>query len=65
MILVASSFDILVLIGVYVVSDNHNFGVQQSPGNGYGYRANGDLSHLVYCVLQKIKKGDSLPLVEK
>ena len=37
---------------------------QQSPGKGYGYRAYGELSHFVYCILQKIKKIGSLPLVE-
>ena len=37
---------------------------QQSPGKGYGYRAYGELSHFVYCMLQKIKKGESLPLVK-
>ena len=36
-----------------------------SPGNVYGYRAYGELSHFVYCILQKIKKSGSLPLVEK
>ena len=47
------------------VSDNNNFVAGQSPGNGYGYRAYGELSHFLYCILQKIKKSGSLPLVEK
>ena len=51
--------------GYSSVSDNNNFLAQQSPGNGYGYRAYGELSHFVYCILQKIKKSGSLPLVEK
>ena len=47
------------------VSDNKNFVAEQSPGSGYGYQAYGKLSHFVYCILQKIKKSESLPLVEK
>ena len=47
------------------VSDNKNFVAEQSPGSGYGYRAYGELSHFVYCMLQKIKKSESLSLVEK
>ena len=47
------------------VSDNNNFVADQSPGSAYGYRAYGELSHFVYCILQKIKKSESLPLVEK
>ena len=47
------------------VSDNNNFVAEQSPGSGYGYQAYGELSHFVYCILQKIKKSESLPLVEK
>ena len=64
MLLVASSFR----VGIQrysAVSDNNNFVAEQSPGSGYGYRAYGELSHFVYCVLQKIKKSESLPLVEK
>ena len=55
----------VVFRGVYVVSDNHNFVARQSPGDGYGYRATGDLSHFVYCNFQKIRKIESLPFVEK
>ena len=48
-----------------LVSDNNNFVAQQPTGNGYGYRAYGELSHFMYCILQKIKKSGSLPLVKK
>ena len=65
MFLVVSSFASLVFRDVYVVSDNHNFVAQQSPGNGYGCQAYGKLSHFVYCILQKIKKSGSLPLEER
>ena len=64
MLLVASSFQ----IGTQrysSASDNNNFVAEQSPGSGYGYRAYGELSHFVYCILQKIKKSKSLPLIEK
>ena len=47
------------------VSDNNNFVTQQPPQNDYGYRAYGELSHFVYCLLQKIKASGSLPVVEK
>ena len=47
------------------VSDNNNFVTQQPPRNDYGYRAYGELSHFVYCLLQKIKASGSLPVVEK
>ena len=42
-----------------------NFVAQQSPGNGYGYRKGSRLSQFVYCIRQKIKKSELLPLVEK
>ena len=51
--------------GYSSVSDNNNFIAEQSPGSGYGYRAYGELSHFVYCIWQKIKKSESLPLNEK
>ena len=38
---------------------------QQPPRNDYGYRAYGELSHFVYCLLQKIKAIGSLPVIEK
>ena len=47
------------------VSDNNNFVTQQPPRNDYSYRAYGELSHFVYCLLQKIKASGSLPVVEK
>ena len=47
------------------VSDNNNFVTQQPPRNDYGYRAYGELSHFVYCLLQKIKASGSLPVIEK
>ena len=47
------------------VSDNNKFVTQQPPRNDYGYRAYGELSHFVYCLLQKIKASGSLPVVEK
>ena len=64
MLLVASSFQ----VGTQrysSVSDNNNFSAEQTPGSGYGYRAYGELSQVVYCILQNIKKSESLPLVEK
>ena len=36
---------------------------QQPPGNDYGYRAYGELSHFVYCLLQKIKTSGYLPVI--
>ena len=38
---------------------------QQPPRNDYGYRAYGELSHFVYCLLQKIKASGSLPVIGK
>ena len=38
---------------------------QQPPRNDYGYRAYGELSHFVYCLLQQIKASRSLPVVER
>ena len=38
---------------------------QQPPRNDYGYRAYGELSYFVYCLLQKIKAIRSLPVMEK
>ena len=63
MLLVASSFQ----VGTqrYSSVSNKNFVAEQSPGSGYEYRAYGELSHFVYCILQKIRKSESLPLVEK
>ena len=47
------------------VSDNNNFVAQQPLRNDFGYRAYGELSHFVYCLLQKIKASRSLPVVER
>ena len=47
------------------VSDNNNFATQQPPRDDYGYRAYGELSDFVYCLLQKIKASGSLPVVAK
>ena len=38
---------------------------QQPSRNDYGYRAYGELSHFVYCLLQKIKAIGSLTVIEK
>ena len=38
---------------------------QQPPRNDYGYRAYGERSHFVYCLLQKIKASGSLPVIEQ
>ena len=51
--------------GYSTVSDNNNFATQKPPLNDYGCRAYGELSHFVYCLLQKIKASGSLPVVEK
>ena len=49
---------------VVFVVDGHNF-VEQAAGNSdYGFRAYGELSRFVYCLLQKIKKPEVLPPVE-
>ena len=47
------------------VSNNNNFAAQQSRQSDYGYRAYGELSHFVYCLLQKIKASWSLPVFER
>ena len=46
------------------VSVANNFVRPQSSAD-YGYYAYGDVSHFVYCLLQKIKQSSVLPLVEK
>ena len=65
MLPVVSWFPILVVRGILSVSDNNNFVTQQPSRNDYGYRAYGELSHFVYCLLQKIKTSGSLPVIEK
>ena len=47
------------------VSDSPNFVAQQSPQCDYGYVSYGELSQIVYCLLQKISRSVFLPLVEK
>ena len=61
---VASSFQINSQRYTFV-SDNNNFAAQQYRQSDYGYRAYGELSHFIYCLLQKIKASGSLPVVEK
>ena len=46
------------------VSVANNFVSPQSSPD-YGYYAYGEVSHFVYCLLQKIKQSSVLPLVEK
>ena len=46
------------------VSVANNF-VQSSTAADQGYHAFGELARFVYCLLQKIKKASSLPLVEQ
>ena len=46
------------------VSVANNFVRPQSSAD-YGYYAYGEVSHFVYCLLQKIKQSSVLPLVEK
>ena len=47
-----------------LVSVANNFVRPQSSAD-YGYYAYGEVSHFVYCLLQKIKQSSVLPLVEK
>ena len=46
------------------VSVASNF-VHSSTAADQGYHAFGELARFVYCLLQKIKKASSLPLVEQ
>ena len=46
------------------VSAANNF-VHSQTASDYGYHAFGELARFVYCLLQKIKQGTSLPLVEE
>ena len=62
---VVSWFPDLVVRGILSVSDNNNYVTQQPSRNDYGYRAYGELSHFVYCLLQKIINSGSLPVIEK
>ena len=65
MLPVIAWFANLVVRGILSVSDNNNFVTQQPSRNDHGYRAYGELSHFVYCLLQKIKTSGSLLLIEK
>ena len=65
MLPVVSWFLNLVVRGILSVSDNNNFVTQQPARNDYGYRAYGEPSHFVYCLLQKIKTSGILPVIEK
>ena len=46
------------------VSVANNF-VHCQAASDYGYHTFGELARLIYCLLQKIKQGSSLPLVEQ
>ena len=42
-----------------------NIFVHSQTSSDYGYHSFGELAGVVYCPLQKIKEGSSLPLVEQ
>ena len=65
MLPVVSWFPNIVVRGILLFQTTTIFVTQQPPRNDYGYRAYGELSHFVYCLLQKIKASGSLPLIEK
>ena len=46
------------------VSVVNNF-IHAQTASDYGYHAFGELGRFIYCLLQKIKQGTSLPLVEQ
>ena len=46
------------------VSVANNF-IHCPTADDYGYHAFGELARFIYCLLQKIKQGSSLPLVEQ
>ena len=46
------------------VSVANNF-VHRQTADDYGYHTFGELARFIYCLLQKIKQGSSLPLVEQ
>ena len=46
------------------VSVANNF-VQSQTADDYGYHSFGELARFIYCLLQKVKQGSSLPLVEQ
>ena len=51
------------MIHVYVSAANYF--VHSSTAADQGYHAFGELARFVYCLLQKIEKASSLPLVEQ
>ena len=51
------------MIHVYVSGSNNC--VHSSTAADWGYHAFGELARILYCLLQKIKKASSLPLVEQ
>ena len=50
---------------VFYVSDAQNFSANPSSVCDYGYREFNELARFTYCLLQKIKSAQKLPLVEK
>ena len=46
------------------VSVANNF-IHRQTADDYGYHTFGELARFIYCLLQKIKQGSSLPLVEQ
>ena len=53
------------LVIVCFVSVAHNFTELDSGRADYGYLAFGELSRFVYCLLQKVKRSNDLPVIEK
>ena len=49
---------------IYSVSFANNF-VHSQSASDYGYHSFGELARFIYCLLQKIKQGSSLLLVEQ
>ena len=49
---------------MFSVSFANNF-VHCQTASDYGYHTFGELARFIYCLLQKIKQGSSLPLVEQ
>ena len=58
-------FQTSLFISCFLVSDAHNFVAEQLRPHDYGFRAYGELARFVYCLLQKIKSSESLPVIEK
>ena len=53
-----------IVYDIFSVSVANNF-VQCQTASDYEYHTIGELARFIYCVLQKIKQGSSLPLVEQ